>query len=214
MSLVLLAHACSHLQNASLARLGLTSLPQTNQLHSILLQLQKHGYVNTVAIAGPVPPPPSALAPIMSLHSRGAGLDETNHVAGPFDARIRNVDGLPEEAVGNDHDSSSSSEGRASDESIVTQSNVSSRRLWVGLKYYNNRPVLEKMSLVSKPTRRVWMGVRDFEGLVMGDRRGYVKGLRGIGEAMFASTDKGVMEVRECVERRLGGMLLCRINGV
>lgn len=96
----------------------------------------------------------------------------------------------------------------------VTQENVSSRRLWVGLKYYNSRPVLEKMKLVSKPTRRVWMSVLDLEGILKGEKRGYVKGMRGVGEAMFITTDRGIMEIRECVERKIGGMLLCRVNGV
>ena len=96
----------------------------------------------------------------------------------------------------------------------ITQANVSSRRLWVGLKYYNSRPVLEKMRLVSKPTRRVWVSVKDVAALVKGERRGYVDGLRGIGESMFVTTDRGIMEARECVERRIGGMLLCRVNPV
>lgn len=97
---------------------------------------------------------------------------------------------------------------------MVTQENIASRRLWVGLKYRNNRPVLEKMRLVSKPTRRVWMPVLDLERLARGERRGYVKGLRGVGEAMFVTTDRGIMEIRECMERRIGGMLLCRVNPV
>lgn len=96
----------------------------------------------------------------------------------------------------------------------ITQENVSSRRLWVGMKYYNGRPVLEKMRLVSKPTRRVWASVADIAGLVKGERKGYVNGLRGIGESMFVTTDRGIMEARECVERRIGGMLLCRVNPV
>lgn len=96
----------------------------------------------------------------------------------------------------------------------ITQQNVSSRRLWVGMKYYNSRPVLEKMRLVSKPTRRIWMSIRDIEGLVKGQRKGYINGLRGIGESMFVTTDRGIMEARECVERRIGGMLLCRVNPV
>lgn len=96
----------------------------------------------------------------------------------------------------------------------ITQENISSRRLWVGLKYYNSRPVLEKMRLVSKPTRRVWMSVLDLERIAKGEKRGYVKGMRGIGEAMYMTTDRGIMEIRECVERRIGGMALCRVNGV
>lgn len=211
MSLVLLAHACSHLQNASKARLGLTSLPSTTQLHTLLLQLQKSGYVNTVVIGGPTPPPPGALAPTMSANPEARKEIGGGHVAfwggGDGDGDGEGLGGgLGEVGVGRDEE----------DDVIepITQENVSSRRLWVGLKYYNSRPVLEKMRLVSKPTRRVWVSVKDIAALVKGERRGYVNGLRGIGESMFVTTDRGIMEARECVERRIGGMLLCRVNPV
>lgn len=101
-----------------------------------------------------------------------------------------------------------------SNESIITQANIATRRLWVGLKYWNNEPVLQKMHLVSKPTRRVWMGFREIEALARGDASGYVRGLRGVGESMYVTTDRGLMEVRDCVEKRTGGMILCRVNGV
>lgn len=58
------------------------------------------------------------------------------------------------------------------------------------------------------------MGVQDLERLALGDQTGYVRGLRGIGESMYVSTDRGIMELRECVERKVGGMLLCRVNPV
>lgn len=205
MSLVLLAHACSHLQNASKARLGLTSLPSTTQLHTLLLQLQKCGYVNTVVVAGPTPPPPSALAPILSANPEAKRELGGGHVAF-WGTRAHE----------HEHEQEEEGEGGRMGESrpMITQENVASRRLWVGLKYYNGKPVLERMRLVSKPTRRVWVSVADLAGLVKGERRGYVNGLRGIGESMFVTTDRGIMEARECVERRIGGMLLCRVNPV
>ncbi|MCJ1259008.1 hypothetical protein MMC24_006842 [Lignoscripta atroalba] len=166
MSLVTLSHACSHLQNASRARLGLTSVPSTTLLLSLTLSLQKSGFISSVAIGGPQPPPPSLLL---------------------------------------------STPGHPTTHEPVTQENVASRRLWLGLKYWNNEPVLSKMSMVSKPSRRIWMGVEDLDGLVKGEKRGYVQGLRGIGESLFLTTDRGIMEVRECVERKVGGMLLCRV---
>lgn len=202
MSLVLLAHACSHLQNASKARLGLTSLPSTTQLHTLLLQLQKCGYVNTVVVGGPTPPPPSALAPTMSANPEARKEMGGGHVAFWGDGDVGREGGGGVEDDGDEVTEA------------ITQANVSSRRLWVGLKYYNSRPVLEKMRLVSKPTRRVWVSVKDVAALVKGERRGYVDGLRGIGESMFVTTDRGIMEARECVERRIGGMLLCRVNPV
>ncbi|KAL8933426.1 MAG: hypothetical protein Q9211_005790 [Gyalolechia sp. 1 TL-2023] len=176
MSLVNLAHCCSHLQNASLARLGLTSIPSTNLLHTLMLQLQRSGYITSVTIGGPTPPPPSSLNPIL--------------------------------------DPSDPSSQLSTSEPAITQANVSTRRLWVGLKYWNNEPVLQKMGMVSKPKRRIWMGFRDIEALAKGDRSGYVKGLRGIGESMYVTTDRGLMELRECAERKTGGMLLCRVNGI
>ena len=56
MSLVNLAHVCSHLQNASLARLGLTSIPHTRLHLSVALLLQKQGFFSQVKLGGPSPP--------------------------------------------------------------------------------------------------------------------------------------------------------------
>lgn len=85
------------------------------------------------------------------------------------------------------------------------------RRIWLGLKYYDSLPVLSEMRLISKPTRRIWMKSEDIANIVRGRRAGIVKGLTRPGECMFVSTDKGIWESRECVERKVGGMLLCRV---
>ncbi|KAL8714614.1 MAG: hypothetical protein Q9220_001562 [cf. Caloplaca sp. 1 TL-2023] len=187
MSLVTLSHCCSHLQNASKARLGLTSIPSTTLLHTLMLQLQRSGFISSVTVGGPEPPPPSHLNPILD----------------PSKA--------PEEERSQSNPPSNNAD---ISESTITQANISSRRIWVGLKYWNNEPVLQKMGMVSKPKRRVWMGFREIEALAKGDRSGYVKGLRGVGESMYVTTDRGLLEVRECVEKRTGGMLLCRVNAV
>lgn len=79
------------------------------------------------------------------------------------------------------------------------------------MKYWNNEPVLSKMSMVSKPTKRVWMDVNGLGRLIRGYDANYVKGLTKPGECLFVSTDKGILEARDCVERRIGGMLLCRV---
>lgn len=67
------------------------------------------------------------------------------------------------------------------------------------------------MSMVSKPTKRVWMDAEGLGRIVRGREAGYVRGLTRPGECLFVTTDKGVMEARECVERKVGGMLLCRV---
>lgn len=91
-------------------------------------------------------------------------------------------------------------------------SNPAKRRLWLGLKYWNNEPVLRNVKLISKPTRRIWMDAKDFALIAKGKKAGYVEGLSQIGECIYVTTDRGIMEVRECVERGVGGMLLCRAS--
>ena len=96
-------------------------------------------------------------------------------------------------------------------ESLVTQSNRASRRLWLGLKYWDGVPVLKKARLISKPTKRIWLNSHELGKIVRGGQAGEVKGMHQVGEVMAVSTDKGVMEARECVERRIGGQVLCRV---
>ncbi|KAF8422508.1 ribosomal protein S8 [Tirmania nivea] len=155
MSLVHLSHFCSHLQNATRARLGQTSVPSMNQLLLIALILQSSGLISSVTRG--------------DLH----GPDETY--------------------------------------TPTTQANVATRRLWLGLKYYDNQPVMSRLKMVSKPTKRVYMGVAGLKELVMGRDAEYVAGLEP-GEVLVVSTDRGIMEARQAVERLMGGQLLCRVS--
>ncbi|KAM3084084.1 hypothetical protein ACMFMG_001808 [Clarireedia jacksonii] len=161
MSLVTLSNVCSHLQNASKARLGLTSVPSTNMILTLTLALQSSGFLSSVTRGGLTPPP----------------MDDLSSY-------------VPEE---------------------VTQRNIATRRLWLGLKYWNNEPVLSKMTMISKPTKRVWMDVDGLSQIIRGKNANYIQGLTKPGECMFVTTSSGIMEARECVNRRVGGMLLCRV---
>lgn len=96
-------------------------------------------------------------------------------------------------------------------EGVVTRENRASRRLWLGLKYYESSPVLSKARMISKPTKRIWLDSRDLGRVVRGSPAGEVKALTRVGEIMAVSTDRGIMEARECVERKIGGMPLCRV---
>ncbi|KAF8471713.1 ribosomal protein S8 [Kalaharituber pfeilii] len=155
MSLVLLANFCSHLQNATKARLGTTSVPSTRQILLVSLLLQSSGFISSV--------------------TRGS-------VLGPDEVYTP-----------------------------TTQENVSTRRIWLGLKYLDNEPVMSRLNMVSKPTKRIYVGYRDLKELAMGRDANYVKGLAP-GEVMVVSTDRGIMEAREAAEMLLGGQLLCRVN--
>lgn len=169
MSLVNLAHVCSHLNNATKARLGLTSIPNTKLHLKLCLALQKSGYISSVVRGGSTPPPPHLIL----------GVPTPNDEIEPIEP--------------------------------VTQTNVANRRLWLGLKYWQNDPVLGTMSLVSKPKRRVNLDLPGLRRVVRGQRSDYVDGLRSPGESLFLSTDRGIMEARECVEKKVGGLVLCRV---
>jgi ribosomal protein S8 len=218
MSLVNLAHVCSHLQNVSKARLGLTSIPMTRLHLALSLSLQKQGFISTVQVAGPAPPTPNRYVdPKPRLREQlqmeleeepwlGMAYAEATRVAIEEDAHTLGGEEVQETAVLPTH--ANPSEDRL-DNSIPL--NPAHRRIWLGLKYHHNEPVLSKMGLISKPTRRIWMGVDDIAKIARGRRAGYVQGLTRPGECLFVSTDKGIYESRECVERTLGGMLLCRV---
>lgn len=95
-------------------------------------------------------------------------------------------------------------------EEVVTTANVASRRLWVGLKYWNNEPVMRQLKLYSKPSRLVRMPASSLERVTRGFDAGMVKGLK-LGESLFLTTDRGILEARECVEKKIGGQVLCRV---
>lgn len=163
MGILHIAHTCSHLQNASRARLGLTSIPNNKYNLRFVLALHRAGFLSSVTRAGPTPPDPAAIL-------------TGSHV-----------------------------------EEVVTSANVASRRLWLGLKYWNNEPVLRQLQMYSKPSRLVRMPLADLEKVTRGFPVGMVKGLT-MGECLFVSTDRGVLEVREALEKKIGGQILCRAS--
>ncbi len=156
-----IANACSHLQNASRARLGLTSVPNNKYNLHLALALHRAGFISSVTRAGPRPPPPEALLTF-----------ETEP---------------------------------------VTTANVADRRLWLGLKYWNNEPVMKNIQPVSRPSRLITADLQDLQRIMRGFPAGYVKGLN-LGESLFVSTSKGILDVREAVARRVGGLVLCRVS--
>lgn len=97
------------------------------------------------------------------------------------------------------------------DEATVTQANVATRRLWLGLKYWNSDPVMREVKLESWPKRKVTLKVPELTRIVKGREAGFVKGLTRPGECLFLDTDQGVLEAREAVQKRTGGLVLCRV---
>ncbi|OLN92742.1 37S ribosomal protein S8, mitochondrial [Colletotrichum chlorophyti] len=162
MGVTSIINMCSHLQNASRARLGMTSVVNTKYNLNLALALQRSGFLSTLHRGGPTPPSPEEL-------------------------------------------------GQAPEP--VTTANVATRRLWLGLKYWNNEPVLKGLKSVTKPTRPITVSIEDLERVVRGfpTKNALVKGL-GLGECLFLSTDRGVLEAREALSRKVGGTVLCRAS--
>lgn len=94
----------------------------------------------------------------------------------------------------------------------VTQENVASRRLWLGLKYWQNEPVLGKMIPITKPKRKINLNTSELRRVLRGEYTNMVPGLRSPGECLFMLTNEGLMEARECVEKNVGGLVLVRVE--
>lgn len=71
--------------------------------------------------------------------------------------------------------------------------------LSITLKYHNNKPVIEGLERISKPSRRVYVGHDEIP-----------KVLGGLGINVM-STPKGVVSDRTARKERVGGEILCTV---
>ncbi|KAI0380344.1 ribosomal protein S8 [Hypomontagnella monticulosa] len=164
MGIANVVNMCSHLQNASRARLGLTSVPHTKYNLSLALALHRAGFLSFVTRGGKHPPDPATIS--------------------TFE---------PEP---------------------LTTANVARQRLWVGLKYNSSNggePVLARMQAITKPKRPVTAKLDQLQKLARGLDAHPHKGLN-LGETIMLTTDLGTLEIREAIERKVGGILLCRVG--
>ncbi|RIB05961.1 30S ribosomal protein S8 [Gigaspora rosea] len=88
--------------------------------------------------------------------------------------------------------------------------NIATRKLWLDLKYRDNEPVLKYMQCVSKGSKRIYMNVQELMDLASGKRAKFVPPLKP-GEIAIVSTSKGVLEIKDALESRTGGEVLCRV---
>jgi ribosomal protein S8 len=221
MVFVNLAHVCSHLQNASRARLSLTSIPMTKMHLSLCLAMQKQGLLSTVQVAGLKPPIPDMekAIPASAREELEDKLDEEPWLGLDYastqshkseTAHKRTTSSIPDPLLAAKKTSSIPSPKPSDYRSAGVPINPAQRRIWLGLKYWNNEPVLKNMSLVSKPTREVRAKVNDLRKLIAGRKAGITNPMYNPGDCMFVSTEIGIMEAREAVERVRGGVLLVR----
>ncbi|KAL7620143.1 hypothetical protein AAE478_009136 [Parahypoxylon ruwenzoriense] len=157
---------CSHLQNASKARLGLTSVPLTKYNVRLALALQRAGFLSFVTRGGTNPPDPATV--------------------GTYE---------PEQ---------------------LTTANVAKQRLWVGLKYNSaaggsGEPVLGRITPITTGKRPVNIDLRAIGRVARGFDSLPHRGLN-IGESLMLNTSLGTLDIREALERRVGGLVLCRVS--
>jgi ribosomal protein S8 len=87
------------------------------------------------------------------------------------------------------------------------------RRIWADLKYRDDRPVLTNMSVISKPSNRIYMGVDEIKRICTGRRAAWIVKPLQMGEVAIVKTadkDNQYLEAREAVRLGLGGEVLCR----
>lgn len=91
-------------------------------------------------------------------------------------------------------------EGYINDFETISDDEKNKKDLTVELKYYQGRPVIEKITRLSKPALRVYKGC---------DELPQIRG--GLGIAII-STPKGVMTDRTARAQKVGGEVLCTVE--
>jgi small subunit ribosomal protein S8 len=81
-----------------------------------------------------------------------------------------------------------------------TEETAGKRNIRVNLKYYQDRPVIEKITRVSKPGLRIYRGSDELPTV-----------RAGMGIAII-STPKGVMTERNARLQKLGGEVVCLVE--
>ena len=78
--------------------------------------------------------------------------------------------------------------------------NAANKTLTIKLKYYDNKPVIESLERISKPSLRLYSGKDNMPSV-----------LNGLG-IVIVSTPKGVMTGKAAKEQNIGGEVLCSVS--
>lgn len=97
------------------------------------------------------------------------------------------------------------------DPSSFSSLSLPDRRLWVSLKHRNGQPVLRRLALVSKGSKRVFVTRDELGRLLTGRRAKHVPGV-GLGEFFVVRCEETgeYAEGWEAWRKGLGGELICR----
>jgi small subunit ribosomal protein S8 len=80
---------------------------------------------------------------------------------------------------------------------------VSQRKIQVDLKYRHNEPVLRKLKLISKPSRRIFATKEELLKVVMLNKYN-----NEVGDLIILDTPIGILESRDALKNEVGGEVL------
>jgi len=79
-------------------------------------------------------------------------------------------------------------------------SSINPRMFKIYLKYFNNNPVIKQISAVTKPSKRVFISIKDLWK---------INNLLGV---LVVSTSKGILSDKKCRKLNVGGEVFCVIK--
>ena len=85
------------------------------------------------------------------------------------------------------------------EEGFITDYKVDGKEIKIALKYADNKPLIYGLKRISKPGRRVYVGVEDIPRVQ-----------NGLGICIL-STSRGILEGSAAKSKNVGGELLCEI---
>ncbi|KAI3406761.1 hypothetical protein KGF56_000366 [Candida oxycetoniae] len=93
----------------------------------------------------------------------------------------------------------------------ATPDNISTRRLWIDLKYRNNAPVISSLEMVSKPSKKIYLSADDIKALASSLKVRRVDPIQPA-ECLFIEHKQDIYEVNEAAEKGLSGRALFRVR--
>lgn len=94
----------------------------------------------------------------------------------------------------------------------TTPDNISTRKLWLTLKYRNNEPVLRHLSLISKPNLKIHLTNVEIKALAGGLYVRKIKPIQPAETILVKLDNKDIVDLQEAAAKNLGGMPLCRFR--
>jgi len=85
-------------------------------------------------------------------------------------------------------------------ESFSVEGEAATKTLTIKLKYYDNKPVIDSLERVSKPSLRVYVKSTEMPSV-----------MNGLG-IVIVSTPKGVMTGQNAAAQNVGGEVLCSVS--